>query len=269
MTVSLFEDTPSLHDWHDPHPLPPVDRLDAVTWVARDDLLDGGTKRRALDYLIGHAPAHAQIEEWVYGESPAWGYAQWALALTCATYQKQAVIFMADRAIERRHRLQHLALGAGAIIHWVPNGMLSVTRARARQYVAASPATRALLPMGGDTPTAAQCLQQTLTAFRQTLTIPPQVIWSALSSGTLSRALQATFPDAEVHGVVVGHTPTADQAGRAILHRSPYAFATPIKAIDAPPYPSAAEYDAKVWPLFRHWRETHPGIPALIWNVGA
>lgn len=35
------------------------------------------------------------------------------------------------------------------------------------------------------------------------------------------------------------------------------------------PYPSAAEYDAKVWPLFRHWRETHPGIPALIWNVSA
>lgn len=255
--------------WRDPHPLPPIEWLDDHTCVVRDDTLPGGTKRRALDYLIGHDSAHTHTSEWVYGESPAWGYAQWALALTCATYQKHAVIFMADRAIETRHRLQNLALEAGAHIHWVPNGMLSVTRARARAYVAANPTHRTLLPMGGDTPLAQLCLRQTMERVREILPRSPTVIWSVLSSGTLSRALQATFPAAEVHGVIVGHTPTPEQAGRAILHQSPYAFANPIKVAEKPPYPSAAEYDAKAWPVFCAWRTAHSNVPALIWNVGS
>lgn len=260
--------TTPLPSWHDPHPLPPLDWLDGHTCVVRDDTLPGGTKRRALDYLIGHDPAHGSVTEWVYGSSPAWGYAQWALAVTCATYGRTAVVFAANRAVATRHRVQREALAAGAVYHWIPNGMLSVTQARARRYVEADPKTRRLVPMGGDTPEAAACLRQTMTRLRHQLPQSPRVVWSVVSSGTLSRALQMTFPDAEVHGVVVGHTPTPAQAGRALLHHSPYAFATPVRPHDAPPYPSTAEYDAKLWPVFRAWRAENPGIPALLWNVG-
>ena len=46
--------------------------------VVRDDLLVGGTKQRAGDYLIRNNP---EINEWVYGSSRANGYAQIALSV--------------------------------------------------------------------------------------------------------------------------------------------------------------------------------------------
>jgi len=259
--------------WSDPNPAPVVEALqgDAYTTVVRDDLLPGGTKRRALDYLIGHHPDYRAIDEWVYGSAPAHGYAQVALSLVCRHYNKRAVLFMAERADATRHPLQHAGLLAGGDYRWVPNGMLSVTEKRARDYVAQSPETRVVVPMGGNTPEALACLVRVMTTA-----VAPHLptrtglhVWSVISSGTLSRALQLTFPEATVHGVIVGHTPTPAQAGRAHLYTSPYAFRTRIPTHEAPPYPSAAEYDAKLWPFFCAWRTAHPTTPAVIWNVGA
>lgn len=259
--------------WRDPNPTPVIEPLvhDPQTLIVRDDLLAGGTKRRALDYLIGHHPDYAHIEEWVYGSSPAHGYAQVALSLVCRTYHKRAVLFMADREASTRHPLQHAGLLAGGDYRWVPNGMLSVTEKRARDYVAESPTTRHLVPMGGNTPEALASLVAVMSQPPFTEWPAPETwhIWSVISSGTLSRALQAAFPQSVVHGVVVGHQPTPEQAGRALLYQSPYPFRTRIKTTEAPPYPSAAEYDAKLWPFFTEWRRQHPETPALIWNVGA
>ena len=293
---SLFDPPPiplassprDLRGWTDPNPLPVVSLLpDGQTVVIRDDLLPGGTKVRALDYLIGHDPAFAQITEWVYGSSPAHGYAQWALGLVCQLYQKQAHLFMAARALDKLHRIQTLGLACpAATYHWVPNGMLSVTQKRARDYVAESPQTRALLPLGGNVPTAVSALAQVCASLpsgancrvvpgithriiHTGLPFVPDTIWSVLSSGTLSRALQVAFPDAEVYGVTVGHTPTPEERGRAVLVASSYRFDASVCAADAPPYPSASSYDAKVWPCYRTWRQSHPNRKVLIWNVGA
>ena len=268
-SIPLASSPCNLRDWTDPNPLPVVSLLpDGLTAVVRDDLLPGGTKVRALDYLIGHDPAYTQMTEWVYGSSPAHGYAQWALGLVCLRYQKQAQMFMAARAMDKLHRLQTLGLGCPATTyHWVPNGMLSVTQKRARDYVAESPQTRALLPLGGNAPTAVSALTQVCASL--TLPFVPDTIWSVLSSGTLSRALQAAFPDAAVYGVTVGHTPTPEERGRAVLVASSYRFDAPVRAADAPPYPSAPSYDAKVWPCYRDWRKSNPNRNVLIWNVGA
>lgn len=267
-TPNPASDAPdALATWRDPNPAPVLDVLPDGTQVVRDDLLPGGTKRRALDYLIGHDPTHAHITDWVYGSSPAHGYAQWALSLVCRDYGKHAHLFMAARDLSKLHRVQQCGLDAGGRYYWIPNGMLSVTQKRARDYVAASPTTRALLPLGGNVPSALTTL--TRVARSLPLADPPEHIWSVLSSGTLSRALQAAYPNAMVHGVVVGHTPTPDEAGRAHLYRSPYPFARPVRPADAPPYPSVAEYDAKLWPCYRAWRASHPSARVLIWNVGA
>lgn len=258
----------ALGGWHDPNPRPMIDTLPDGTWVVRDDLLPGGTKRRALDYLIGHDPQFTHITDWSYGSSPAHGYAQWALGLVCERYHKRVHLFMANRAAHTRHRLQTLGLASpAAVYHWVPNGMLSVTQKRARDFVSEDPATRALIPMGGN----AESSVAALTHVCRQLPIPsaPDHIWTVMSSGTLSRALQTAFPTATVHAVTVGHHPSVEERGRAIVYRSPYAFSASVKAKDAPPYPSASEYDAKVWPFFREWRAAHPTERVLIWNVGA
>lgn len=263
-----FESEPSLGHWQDPNPAPVVNTLSDGTMVVRDDLVPGGTKARALDYLIGHDPQFTSISEWVYGSSPAHGYAQWALARVCERYQKHIHLFMAARSEDRRHRLQRLGMESpAATYHWVSNGMLSVTQKRARDFVAESPQTRALIPIGGNTPSALAAL--THVCSHLVLPETPDHIWSVISSGTLSRALQAAFPNATVHGVVVGHTPSEAERGRAQLYTSPYAFHQAVRPADAPPYPSAVEYDAKLWPFYRAWRMENPTARVLIWNVGA
>ena len=134
-------------NWVDPNP-DPVITVHEGYHVVRDDLLSVGSKARAGDYLIGHAPEYANIREWVYGSSPATGYAQISLPFICNRYNKKAVIFMAERAMDKLHEYQKRGIDLGAEYHWVPNGMLPVTQKRAKDFVAQSPDTRALLPIG-------------------------------------------------------------------------------------------------------------------------
>lgn len=251
------------------YPAPLIDySLSSFTAIVRDDLLGGGTKVRALEYLIGHDPDTRHVEEWVYGSCPAHGYMQISLPEVCRQYGKQSVLFMAKRDPARYHPLQHRGLTyPNQTYQWVDNGMLSVTQKRARDYVAESPQTRRLIPMGGRTDEAIELLRRVMVNLP--LAIMPDVIWSVASSGTLTTALQRAFPQATVYAVQVGHTMTQAESGRAVVLKSPYAFAKPVWPQDTPPYPSVPEYDAKVWPFFREWRQNNPQTPALIWNVGA
>ncbi len=103
---SLFELTSEdyetlIGDWADPLPPPVVEEHDGFL-VVRDDLIGGGSKMRFADYLIRSQP---EIKEWVYGSSPATGYAQISLAHLCTKYDKKAVVFMADRAVEKKTSL--------------------------------------------------------------------------------------------------------------------------------------------------------------------
>lgn len=250
-------------NWVDPNPTPVITQHN---WyhVVRDDLLEVGSKSRAGDYLIGHAPEYKDIQEWVYGSSPATGYAQISIPFICNRYGKKAVIFMADRAKDKLHPYQQRGIDLGGIYHWVPNGMLPVTQKRAKDYVAESPNTRALLPLGVEHPTSIACLIR----VARSLPIIPKEVWSVGSSGTLSRALQLAWPDANVHVVSVGHSMSAREIGRALYHKSPYKFDKPVKKEHIPPYPSAPTYDAKVWHVMREWHETHASqSPCLVWNV--
>ena len=133
-----------IKDWEDPNPKPVIEKHGKV-FVVRDDLLDAGTKIRAIDFLIS---SEKDVEEWVFGSSPAHGYGQISLAHVCRKYGKKAVLFMAERSPEKYHAYQKKGIALGAEYHWVPNGMLVVTQKRARDYVSDSPNTRRLLPLG-------------------------------------------------------------------------------------------------------------------------
>ena len=257
------DDTDIAPDWHDPYPDPVIESHDGIL-VVRDDLLGYGSKIRAADYLIGHDPTYAHVKEWVYGSCPAVGWAQISATYLANRYGKTAVYFMAKRDMAKLHPAQRQGLALGGDYRWVPNGMLSVTQRRAKDYVAEDPSTRALLPIGLDHPT----VVASFCRVARQLPVKPAYVWSVGSSGTLSRGLQAAWPEAEVHMVTVGHTPSETQRGRAMVHRSPYAFDKPVKGDDVPPFDSAAEYDAKAWSVLRKWRDDHTiQEPILLWNV--
>jgi len=248
--TSLFEY--DLGDWKDPFPAPVVEEHDGFM-IVRDDLLEGGSKMRFADYLI---KSQTEIDEWVYGSSPATGYAQISLSCLCRKYGKKAIIFMADRAKDNLHEYQLRAIDNGAIMNWVPNGMLSVTEKRARDYVEQNPNNRRLLPIGFDHPSVIASVNR----VARSIDIAPREVWTVGSSGTLTRGLQQAWPDASFHCVTVGHK---GDYGRAKVYRCEIPFNKETKV--KPPFPSAPTYDAKVWEFMKQ----HASPEALFWNVGA
>ena len=85
----------------------------------------------------------------------------------------------------------------------------------------------------------------------QSLGVTPDVVWTVGSSGTLNRGLQLAFPESEVHVIQTGHKLDERQIGRAKLWETAYKYDKPVKLSEAPPFPSAPEYDAKAWKVIQ------------------
>lgn len=228
----------TIGDWQDPNPLPVIKEHKGFL-VVRDDLLGYGSKIRALDHFVKNSYA----KELVYGSCPAEGYAQISLPYLCGRYNKVAVLFMAARDPTRYTDCQKRAIESPALrMEWVPHGMLSVTQARAREYVAQDPLKRELLPMGLEHPTAYGCI---IRVARSLLPDGPDEFWTAGGSGFLNRALQLAWPCARAYVVGVGHKLKDREVGRAVHLHYPLPFVKPARVI--PPFPSVSNYDAKGW----------------------
>lgn len=223
---------------------PPVIVEHEGFYVVRDDMLPGGTKRRAMHVLFDDRP------EYCYA-SPVYGHAQIALALAARDAGKRATIFCAKR--HEWHPLTIQANDAGANIVEVPMGFLTVVQARVRAYCEQHSDAK-LLPFGLDDPQFILALAQ----VARELPIVPKEVWSITSSGVLSRALQLAWPEAKVFGVRVGAAP---DAGRATVMEAPERFNQ--KAKFPPPFPSCENYDSKMWQFVK----AHASPGALVWNV--
>lgn len=239
------------------HPITVSNHQDVL--VVRDDTIPGGTKSRAIEAILDDLPEHI-----VYA-SPAYGYAQVALAHGCKATGRQAHIITASR--KRLHPRTEEAIRAGAYVVAISPGYLSQAQAFAREH--AETLGGAVLPFGFDTTrfrvALAAAIHEALagisadladTTEAKTLRAPREV-WVAAGSGTLSRTLQEVWPDAEHHAVMVGRHP---DTGKATLHTAPEPFERDAKT--PPPYPSTSNFDAKVWQF-----AGHRGPGTLIWNV--
>jgi hypothetical protein len=227
-------------------PPPVIEEIEGIL-VVRDDLIPGGTKRRVLDQLL----SQSIDPEFVYA-SPAYGYAQVALAYSCTQLGRQATIFTAKRKELHPRTLE--AKRAGAKIVMVPTGYLSNVQAKAKSYCEQSGAQ--LLPFGLDTPYVVSALAK----VARGLPITPTEVWSVAGSGVLTRALQLAWPGAKFFTVQVGKDP---QAGRAVVYKAPEDFEQDARI--KPPFPSCSNYDAKAWQFIKR----HASKGALFWNVAA
>ena len=103
-----------------------------------------------------------------------------------------------------------------------------------------------------------------MTQTALSLDVNPKEVWTVMSSGVLSRGLQAAWPDARVYGVRIGHNTTAREQGRAETFKSKYKFQQECKELERPPFPSSLTYDSKAWTFIKE----HASDGALFWNVG-
>lgn len=220
--------------------------------VVDDGALAGGTKLRIFLPLMQASPA----KSFAYA-SPAYGYAQIALAQAAAMTDKEAHIFVAQRSV--LHERTMAAKKLGAHIHQVPHGYLSVVQARVRDYCAGNDCMP--IPFGGHFPGAVELIAMAARRIRPT----PKEVWCVAASGTLSGGLQLAWLQAKHCVVKVG----AERDVRGIGTRSLQEFRAPEKfnqdAKLPPPFASCSNYDAKVWRFFKE----HASPGALYWNVGA
>jgi hypothetical protein len=245
--------------------------------VVRDDIIPGGTKTRAVDAILDGLPPHVAYA------GPAYGYAQIALAHGARLTHRTAHIFTASR--HHPHPNTTTAAQAGARIHEIAPGYLSQTQHRANAWAAEAPAERAVLPFGFDSETFRTTLARRIrTALEEAAAAPgplravtgrlapyradelvaaitdPAEVWVAAGSGTLTRTLQDVYPNADHHAILVGKQ-DAD-IGQAEPHHHPQPFEQAARR--PPPYPSTANYDAKVW---EHVADRAIGDGVVIWNV--
>ncbi len=232
-------------------------------YVVREDLLEGGSKRRFIDRYV-REEIEKGAEEFVFGGAPATGYAPMSLTLQAKHYGADATFFMAKRSLDNLHEYQKKALEYGANIQWVNMGMLNVTLSRAKKYYEEDTFKRRNFPLGLEDERVIEDIETLAREIREEWKDKFSEIWTVGSSGTLSRGLQRAFPELEVHVISVGHKMSEREIGRAKFYKSPYKFDKPIKPIEAPPFPSAPTYDAKAWPFLKEFAKPN----ALFWNVG-
>ena len=233
-------------------------------YVVREDLLEGGSKRRFIDRYI-REEIEKGAEEFVFGGCPATGYAQMSLTLQASKYGAKSTFFMAKRGLDKLHEYQKKALEYGANIKWVNMGMLTVTLSRAKKYYEEDTFKRRNFPLGLEDERVLEDIEVLGKEIKEEWKDKFSEIWSVGSSGTLSRGLQRAFPELDVHVVSVGHKMSEREIGRAKFYKSPYKFDKPIKWADSPPFPSAPTYDAKAWPFIKQYAKSN----AMFWNVGA
>ncbi len=232
-------------------------------YVVREDLLEGGSKRRFIDRYV-REEIEKGAEEFVFGGAPATGYAPMSLTLQAKHYGADATFFMAKRSLDNLHEYQKKALEYGANIQWVNMGMLNVTLSRAKKYYEEDTFKRRNFPLGLEDERVIEDIETLAREIKEEWKDKFSEIWTVGSSGTLSRGLQKAFPELEVHVISVGHKMSEREIGRAKFYKSPYKFDKPIKPIEAPPFPSAPTYDAKAWPFLKEFAKPN----ALFWNVG-
>ena len=231
-------------------PPPTITEHDGIQ-VVRDDLLNGGTKRRAFNYYVASLP---DVEEFVYA-SPRQGYAQLSLAYACRDLGRKCTVTVPQG---KRYWLTDKAEDLGCNIIEVPMGFLVNIQAKAKKYCLDNEAH--LIPFGGDHPIIIEAMTKTALS----LGVTPKEVWTVMSSGVLSRGLQVAWPDAKVYGVQIGHNTTNAEMGRAECYRSKYKFQQECKEIERPPFPSSLTYDSKAWTFIKE----HASKGSLFWNVG-
>lgn len=232
-------------------PKPIINEYDGIR-VVRDDLLDGGTKRRAFTKYVASRP---DVKEFVYA-SPRQGYAQLSLSYACRDLDRKCTVTV-PKGQKTWLTIESERLGCNII--QVPMGYLSNIQAKAKRYCEENEAH--LIPFGGDHPIIIDAMRDAALSLEIE---PPKEVWTVMSSGVLSRGLQKAWPDAKVYGVQIGHNTTEEEMGRAETFRSKYTFQQECKKDERPPFPSSLTYDSKAWTFIKE--KATEG--ALFWNVG-
>jgi hypothetical protein len=227
---------------------PPRVKRHGRFWVVRDDLIDGGTKVRALLRILpGLNTSIVAYAADCFGFGPR--------ALANATHRlgvRAVIVFPAMDTPSDSYRYVSRLPHVTTVV--LP-GIRTQNEAYEHAREIAESHNAHLFPIGFDTPQ----FTATLASIASEVEFSPREVWALAGSGCLARALQVAWPSATVHAVSMGFPHV--RTGNAIVHRTAELPDQPARV--SPPYPSANYYDAKVWSV----ASAVGADDALIWNV--
>jgi hypothetical protein len=229
-------------DFKSSFPDPIVEDYDGIK-VVREDLIDVGSKARAGEALI----AKCESDTIVYVQ-PRFGFAGVSLTKLCKMYNKKLVLFFTSSKEVSEHQASCIENGCDYHFHRIaamPNLNLI-----AKKW--ASENNAYFIPLGLKHPLVTAMFIKTADKIKE-----PESFWTAFSTGVLNRALQIAWPNSKANGLAVARNIHTGERGRANIIGHYQSFSQNSKTM--PPYPSASNYDAKVWEYLK------PGD--LFWNV--
>jgi hypothetical protein len=235
--------------WTDPYGPLQVTTHDGVR-VVRDDLIVG-TKARAADLVL----QLCQYDTIVYVQ-PRVGLAGISVLDVANRMGLRVVLFMPASKRISYHQACCIERGADAVFARIA-AMPNLNRIAAQW---AQDNNAFFVPLGLQHPHATAALVKVARGINQI----PEVAWTAISTGVLSRALQIAWPDAEFNSVAVARNLKAGELGRSKVISEPLPFNTPERPENMPPFPSVPTYDAKVFKYI----DKNSGVDTLMWNVG-
>lgn len=237
-------------NWEDPYGSPVVSTHENVR-VVRDDLLVG-SKVRGGDCLISSLPE--EIKTLVYVQ-PRTGLAGVSILDVASRHNKDVRLFMPSSKRISSHQACCIERGAIPSFHRIA-AMPNLNRL-AKMWADEDP-TRFFIPLGLKHQMVTAGIVKVASRIDE-----PDVVYTATSTGVLSRALQIAWPNAEFVSVCVSRNMKAGELGRAEPISHPLAFTQKPKD-GLPPFPTVPTYDGKVWPFIP--KDGKKDI--LFWNVG-
>lgn len=211
--------------------------------VVREDLIDVGFKARAGELLI----SRCKKDTIVYVQ-PRFGFAGISLTKLCKMYGKKLVLFMPSSKEVSDH--QAFCIEHGCEYHFHRIAAMPNLNLIAKRWAEENNAY--FIPLG--------LKHELVTAMIVSVAskiIEPNSFWSAFSTGVLNRGLQIAWPNSKANGVAVSRNVQDGEKGRANIVSHYRNFSQ--NSLTFPPFPSAKNYDAKVWEYLK------PGD--LFWNV--
>lgn len=216
--------------------------------IVRDDLFEGGTKRRAFRRILPAIPETELVYACDY-----FGYAAYAITLTAQEAGKKVKLFYCSPKQETDVFKETIAIPC--VSYEVVKEAKTQMEARIAAMEYAKKQNACYLPVGLDFSELSKELERVVKSAK----IEAPEIWCLGGSGTLGRALQRAYPNIPINIINLG---TADfNPGTNTVYDAPESWNEPAQV--PPPYPSTPYLDAKVWRFVLEYAK--PG--ACIWNV--
>lgn len=245
-------------DFQGKMPRPVVERFEDK-WVFRADLAPAGFKAYGGEKVI----AETKEDTLVYC-APRVGHAPDAIAQLAQMYGKKCVFFCPASSRASNHQAVLKAYGDTVDLRFIRIAAMPTLNVYAKRWAEKNGAK--YLPFGlSGVPMVTSGLVNAAKMVSEEICDDPTQIWCAVSTGTMIRALQIGWPDAEAHGIAVARNMHDGEIGTANVVSSSIPFLRPVKPHELPPFPTTANYDAKAWDAFvRHGK---PG--SIFINVGS